>query len=82
LPSSTGGNVQYVASTPKQEYEIRLNGRIVASRADIDAQFAVLDYLRSIGCEPDEVIRVGNDSASWRGAVYTAAAVSEEDEPA
>jgi hypothetical protein len=33
---------------------------------------AVLEYLRSIGCREDEVMRMGRDSASWRGAVYKA----------
>jgi hypothetical protein len=61
-----------MAETPKQTYEIQLMGRPIALRDDIDPQLAVLDYLRGIGCEDDEVVRVGNDSASWRGALYTA----------
>jgi hypothetical protein len=69
-----------MASTPKRAYEIRLSGQAVARREDIDPQFAVLDYLRSLGCDVDEIIRVGNDSASWRGALYTAVSVAE-DEP-
>jgi hypothetical protein len=62
-------------STPKRAYEIRLSGQPVARREDIDPQFAVLDYLRSLGCEEEEIVRVGNDSASWRGALYTAVSV-------
>lgn len=63
-------------STPRREYEIQLMGRAVARREDIAPQLAVLDYLRSLGCGDDEVVRVGNDSASWRGALYTAVPVS------
>jgi hypothetical protein len=66
-------------ATPKQTYEIQLMGRPVSQREDINAQLAVLDYLRSMGCEDEEVVRVGNDSASWRGALYTAVPVSERD---
>jgi hypothetical protein len=69
-----------MASTPKREYEIQLMGRTVARTDDIDPQLAVLDYLRSIGCEDDEVVRVGNDSASWRGALYTATPSSGSDD--
>jgi hypothetical protein len=70
-----------MTTTPKRAYEIRLSGQTVAQREDIDAQFAVLDYLRSLGCTEDEIIRVGNDSASWRGALYTAVSVTDgEDE--
>ena len=67
-----------MAASPKQTYEIHLMGRAVSRREDIDAQLAVLDYLRSMGCEDEEVVRVGNDSASWRGALYTAVPVSEQ----
>jgi hypothetical protein len=45
----------------------------------IDPQLAVLEYLRGLGCADHEVVRVGNDSASWRGALYTAVPVSEMD---
>jgi hypothetical protein len=68
-----------MASTPKRAYEIRLSGQTVAQREDIDPQFAVLDYLRSLGCEEDEIIRVGNDSASWRGALYTAVSAPDDE---
>lgn len=68
-----------MAATPAQEYEIHLMGREVARRTDIDPQLAVLDYLRSMGCEDEEVVRVGNDSASWRGALYTAVPAPADD---
>lgn len=69
-----------MTSTPKRAYEIHLMGSRIAQRDDIDPQLAVLDYLRSLGCEDDEVVRVGNDSASWRGALYTAVPIPETEE--
>jgi hypothetical protein len=53
---------------------------MVARREEIDPQLAVLDYLRSLGCEEDEIVRVGNDSASWRGALYTAVLAGDVDD--
>jgi hypothetical protein len=75
-----GCKIERMASTPKRTYEIRLSGQTVATREDIDPQLAVLDYLRSIGCEEDEIVRVGNDSASWRGALYTAVPAPDGDD--
>jgi hypothetical protein len=66
-------------SASKQRYAIQLMGRTVSERDEINAQIAVLDYLRSMGCEDEEVVRVGNDSASWRGALYTAVPVTEDE---
>jgi hypothetical protein len=71
-----------VTATPKRTYGIQLMGRQVGQVEEIDPQLAVLDYLRSIGCEDDDVVRVGNDSASWRGALYTAVPAPEPSEPA
>ena len=69
-----------MTATSAQEYEIQLMGRAVARKTDIDPQLAALDYLRSMGCDDDEVVRVGNDSASWRGALYTAVPAPASDD--
>jgi hypothetical protein len=63
----------------RQRYAIEIGGRAIAHREAITPQHAVLDYLRSIGCEDDEVTRVGSDAAAWRGAVYTAVPELSED---
>ena len=68
-------------ATPRRTYEIQLMGRAVSVREEISPQLAVLDYLRSLGCEDDEVVRVGNDSASWRGALYTAVPAPAAESP-
>lgn len=66
--------------TPKKTFEIRLGGRVIARREAITPQVAVLDYLRAIGCDDDDVVRVASDAASWRGAVYTAVEASSRDD--
>ena len=66
------GNDFGMEASTNQTYEIRLGSRTIARRDAIAPQHAVLDYLRSIGCEDAEVARVSTDAASWRGALYTA----------
>lgn len=41
-------------------------------------QQAVIDYVRSLGCRDEEIMRLGPDAVSWRGAVYKAVPISEE----
>jgi len=69
-----------MSATPKQVYEIRLSGQPVSQVEHINPQLAVLDYLRSLGFEEEDIIRVGNDAASWRGALYTAVPQASEAE--
>ena len=58
------------------DYEIRSGKRAVSIRSGPSAQQALLDYVRSLGCSDAEIIRLGADSVSWRGARYTAVRVS------
>jgi hypothetical protein len=67
-----------MTATPKRVYEIRLSGQTVSQMEHIDPQLAVLDYLRSMGFEEEDIVRVGNDAASWRGALYTAVPQASE----
>jgi hypothetical protein len=41
------------------------------------AHEALFDYARSLGCRDDEIVRLGVDAVSWRGAVYRAEPVHE-----
>jgi hypothetical protein len=59
-------------------YELRLGDLPVGVIEANTAQEAVLDYLRSLGHHDDEIVRVSFDTASWRGAVYTAVPVSND----
>lgn len=59
-------------------YQLRLGSEPIGLREANNAQEAVLDYLRSLGYREEEIVRVGSDAASWRGAVYTAVAASSD----
>ncbi|TML22790.1 MAG: hypothetical protein E6G28_04120 [Actinobacteria bacterium] len=54
-------------------YEVRSGKREVAFQYASTPQEALIEYLRSIGCRDDEVVRLGARAVSWRGAVFTAA---------
>jgi hypothetical protein len=53
-------------------YEVRSGRYAVGLRTASTAHEALLDYLRGIGCRRDEIVRMGDDAAAWRGAVYRA----------
>ena len=60
------------------DYEIRSGKRAVSIRSGPSARQALLDYVRSLGCTDSEIIRLGGDSVSWRGARYTAVAIPSD----
>jgi hypothetical protein len=62
----------------RMSYEIRAGQRIVSHQAGSTAQEALLDYLRSLGCRDEEIMRVAVDAVSWRGALYRAVATTPE----
>lgn len=55
-----------------RSYEILLAGTTVAVCEAETAEIAVLDHLRMAGCRDADIVRLGSDSVSWRGAVYHA----------
>jgi hypothetical protein len=59
-------------------YEIRSGERSVTVRDASTPQHAIIDYLRSMGCRDREMVRLGKDGVSWRGAVYKAVPVAED----
>jgi hypothetical protein len=59
-------------------YQLRLGHRQIGLKEAPTAHVAVLDYVRSLGCRDDEIVRLGEGSLSWRGAVFTAVPVSSE----
>ena len=60
------------------EYELYSGDRLVGSRIAATAQAALYDYVRSLGCQDDEVEKLAPDIISWRGAVFRAVQVSSE----
>jgi hypothetical protein len=56
-------------------YEVRTGRHAVAVLTASTASEAVGEYLRGLGCRHDEIVRMGTDAASWRGAVYRAVPV-------
>ena len=59
-------------------FEVRTGRRTVGRREGHTPQQALLDYVHSLGCRDEEIMRLGPDSVSWRGAVYHAVLVAEE----
>jgi hypothetical protein len=57
-------------------YEVRTGRHAVAVLTASTASEALGEYLRGLGCRHDEIVRMGADAASWRGAVYRAVPVS------
>jgi len=56
----------------RTSYEVRSGRRAVALRTASTAHEALIDYLRALGCRDDEIVRMGDAAAAWRGAVYSA----------
>lgn len=63
----------------RTSYEVRSGRRAVALWTATTAQEALFDYLRALGCRNDEIVRMGNDSAAWRGMVYRAVPATNSD---
>ena len=60
-------------------YEIHSGRRALARQHGSTSYEVLVDYLRSLGCSDDELVRAGTDAVSWRGAVYTAIPVAQAD---
>ena len=61
-----------------RKYEVHSGDRLIGSRTANTAQAALFDYVRSLGCQDEEVMKLAPDAISWRGAVYRAVQVSSE----
>ena len=53
-------------------YEIRSGRRVVAVRDSVSPLQAVVDYARAFGASDSEIVRLGIDTVSWRGAKFSA----------
>lgn len=59
-------------------YRVCSGDRPVGLREAPTAHAALLDFVRSMGCRDEELMRLGDDALSWRGAVFHAVPVSSE----
>jgi hypothetical protein len=60
------------------DYELYSGDRLVGSRRASNPQAALFDYVRSLGCQDEEVEKLAPETISWRGAVFRAVQVSSE----
>lgn len=63
-----------------KDYEIRSGKQAVSIRSGPSAQQALLDYVKSLGCKDNEIIRLSDSMVSWRGARYVAVPVAASGE--
>ena len=62
-----------------RQYETRSGRRVVSVQESLSPLQAVVDYVRSFGSADNEILRLGPDSVSWRGARFSAALKHESD---
>jgi len=60
-------------------FELRSGKRAVGVRQAPTAQQALVDYVRGLGVRDDEIVRLGPDAVSWRGAVFRAVPVAPDE---
>ena len=60
-----------------KKYEIYSGKRAVSIQYSVSPLQAAVDYARSFGSADAEIMRVGVDCVSWRGARFTAVLVPE-----
>jgi hypothetical protein len=66
------GKFKGMGTGVRSSYQVRSGRRAVALLTASTAQEALIDYLRGLGCRDDEIMRMGDATAAWRGAVYSA----------
>ena len=60
-----------------KKYEIYSGRRVVSTQFSVSPLQAVVDYVRSYGVKDDEILRLGVDCVSWRGARFSAVLAAE-----
>jgi hypothetical protein len=64
-----------------KSFEIRSGRRTVAVQDSVSPLQAAVDYVKSLGCRDDEIVRLGTDGVAWRGARFSAVPVDVEHTP-
>jgi hypothetical protein len=55
-------------------YEVHSGVRVVGVRTASTPQAALFDYVRSLGCLDEEIMKLSPDVIAWRGSVFKAVA--------
>jgi hypothetical protein len=59
-------------------FQLRSGARPIGLREAATPHEALFDYVRSLGCRDEEIMRLGTHALSWRGAVYRAVPVPRD----
>jgi len=62
-----------------KKYEIYSGRRLISTQHSVSPLHAVVDYVRSYGVKDEEILRLGVDSVSWRGARFRAVLAQSTD---
>jgi hypothetical protein len=54
-------------------YQLSSGDRPIELREAFTAQQALFDYLRSLGCEDEDLMKLAPDAVSWRGGLPSGA---------
>ena len=57
-----------------QTYEVHSGDRVVGVRTASTPQAALFDFVRSLGCLDEEIMKLSPDVIAWRGSVFKAVA--------
>ncbi len=61
-----------------KKYEIRSGRRMVSVQYSVTPLQAVIDYVSSFGVKRDEIVTIGVDTVTWRGAHFSAVLAQAE----
>jgi hypothetical protein len=64
-----------------RRFELLSGGRTLSVCEASSAHEALRDFMRGLGCQESEIARLGDHSAAWRGAVYSALPAPEDSVP-
>ena len=64
-----------------KKYEIQSGGRTVSVQYSSSPLQAAVDYVRTFGGGNDEIVTLGVDAVSWRGARFSAVLAPPEPPP-
>ena len=64
-----------MASDGRLTYSVYSGRRAVAVRRAWSGAEAVIEYLTTLGCRGNEIVTLGPNSVTWRGATFSASPI-------